>query len=388
MRHALAVVLLVVAVGGAIARPWRLPAWIAPTVAAVVALAARTLTIHEARTALHPLAEPLLFVALAVPLAVMLDAVGIFEELAGQAARSRRVVGACWILAAAVVAVLNLDAAVVLLTPIYVRTARQVGVEPAMLAFQPVLLAMLASSVLPVSNLTNLVVASRLSLTTTDFLAHLAGASLVASLAGWFAFRRVFPAHATAASAGSVRALDRRALTVGGGAIAVFLVLLVGGEHLGVPAWAAALGAIVVLAAAGGALPWRHVPLGTIVLAAALVVVASGAALAYPHVLTSAGDGGVRGFAAGVVSGNLLNNLPATIVALPHVTRTSRVWPLLLGLNAGPSLLLTGSLAGLLWQASASAAGVHVSAREFTRVGVLVGVPAMAAGFVALQLFR
>ena len=65
----------------------------------------------------------------------------------------------CWIIAAAVVALLNLDAAVVLLTPLYIRTARNTGLDPVMLAFQPVLLAMLASSALPISNLTNLIVA-------------------------------------------------------------------------------------------------------------------------------------------------------------------------------------------------------------------------------------
>ena len=184
MRPGLAVVLLVVAVTGALARPWRLPSWAPPTIASVVALLAGSVTLHETRVALRPLAAPLAFVGLAVPLAVMLDEVGIFEELARRAARTPKVVGACWLLAACVVALLNLDAAVVLLTPLYVRTARRVGLDPLMLAFQPVLLAMLASGVLPVSNLTNLIAASRLSLTSADFLAHLALPSVLASAAG------------------------------------------------------------------------------------------------------------------------------------------------------------------------------------------------------------
>src|SRR4051812_37025064 len=185
MRHGLAVVLLGIALAGAVARPWRLPAWVAPIGAAAIALLTGVVTWHAARVTARPLASPLAFVALAVPLAVMLDDVGIFEELAGWAARSRRVVGACWILAAAVVALLNLDAAVVLLTPLYIRTARRVGVSPLTLGIQPVLLAMLASGVLPVSNLTNLIAASKLSLTSTDFLTNLALPSVVASTVGW-----------------------------------------------------------------------------------------------------------------------------------------------------------------------------------------------------------
>ena len=74
------------------------------------------------------------------------------------------------------VAVLNLDAAVVLLTPLYVRVARRTGLDPVALAFQPVLLACLASSFLPVSNLTNLIAAHQADLGTSDFLVAPRGA--------------------------------------------------------------------------------------------------------------------------------------------------------------------------------------------------------------------
>jgi arsenical pump membrane protein len=384
MRHGLAIVLLFLAIAGAVARPWRLPAWVAPVIAAAIALLAGIVTLHAARVTMRPLASPLAFVALAVPLAVMLDEVGIFEELAARAARSERVIGACWLLAAAVVALLNLDAAVVLLTPLYVRTARRVGIEPLALAIQPVLLAMLASGVLPVSNLTNLIAASQLSLTSTDFLTNLALPSVAASTVGWFVYRRVFPVHAVAVR--ERRTVDRRALLVGGSGIGLFLVLLVAGGQAGMPEWAAALLTVGFLSLFTRSFPWRRVPVGTIVLAAGLAVVAAGVAGAFPHLLASAGDGGLRGFATGLVSADVLNNLPATLVTLPHISRTAAVWPLLFGLNAGPALVITGSLAGLLWQASTRATGVHVTAREYSRIGVLVGIPAMVAGLAVLGL--
>lgn len=161
--------------------------------------------------------------------------------------------GACWILAGAVVALLNLDAAVVLLTPLYICTARRVGLDPTMLAVQPVLLAMLASGVLPVSNLTNLIAASRLSLTSTDFLVHLALPSVAASAVGWLVYRRVFPQRAVVADRPD--AIDIRALVVGGSAVGIFLALLVGGERAGIPAWAAALAAAAF--AASARVSWR-----------------------------------------------------------------------------------------------------------------------------------
>ena len=117
-----------------------------------------------------------------------------------------------------------------------------------------------------------------------------------------------------------------------------------------------------------------------------LAVVAAGVATAFPHLFESAGRGGVRSFGTGLLSADVFNNLPATLVTLPHITRTATVWPLLFGLNAGPTLVITGSLAGLLWQASARASGVHVTAREYSRIGVLVGVPAMIAGLLVLSL--
>jgi arsenical pump membrane protein len=54
--------------------------------------------------------------------------------------------------------------------------------------------------------------------------------------------------------------------------------------------------------------------------------------------------------------------------------------------NLGPLLLITGSLAGLLWQAGARRAGVEVDARRYTRVGAAVGVPAMVAAGLVLRV--
>ena len=107
-----------------------------------------------------------------------------------RSARARHLRLALWCLAGAVTVLFNLDAAVVLLTPLYVRIARRHGDDIIALAFIPALLASLASSVLPVSNLTNLVLADQLHLGVGDFLVHAAPAALAATIVGWFAYRR------------------------------------------------------------------------------------------------------------------------------------------------------------------------------------------------------
>ena len=179
-----AVVLLVVGTVGALARPWGLPAWAAPVAAAVLALALRTLEPGEAWDAVQPLGAPIAFLLLAVPLAAMLDDLGVFSA-AAHLASGRHVCAGLWIVGAVMVAVLNLDAAVVLWTPLAVTVARRWQLDPVAMAFQPALLACLASSALPVSNLTNLIAVSSGRLTAGELVAHLALPTVASCVIGY-----------------------------------------------------------------------------------------------------------------------------------------------------------------------------------------------------------
>ena len=114
----------------------------------------------------------------------MLDDVGFFASLAALVDGGRHLRLGLWVLAAAVTVLFNLDAAVVLLTPLYVRLAHRHGDDPIALAFIPALLASLASTVLPVSNLTNLVAAGHLDIDARDFLVQAAPAAVAATVVG------------------------------------------------------------------------------------------------------------------------------------------------------------------------------------------------------------
>jgi arsenical pump membrane protein len=90
------------------------------------------------------------------------------------------------------------------------------------------------------------------------------------------------------------------------------------------------------------------------------------------------GDLGAAG--ASIVGACLLNNLPAALVAVPHLARHGdRVWPVVLGLNMGPALVITGALAGLLWRDTAARVGVRCDAWQFTKLGVRIALPAVVA---------
>ena len=380
-----AVVLLCAGVAGAIGRPRGAPAWFVPAVAAALAVA--TGTLPDPASALRPLAAPIAFLLCAVPLATLLERVGFFDAAARTLGHGRHLALGLWVLGAVVTTILNLDAAIVLLTPLYAQIARRCGIDPLALAIQPVLLSCLASSALPVSNLTNLIAASARHLSTTAFLAHLGLPSLAATVVGWFVYSRVVrPGRPSVPDTGSA---DRHALVLGAVIVTGVLLGFVIGPGVGLPEWATALSADAVLVGLTRQLPVRNIPWGVALVAAALGLLAAGAAaeLNFHGLLDGSGNlDYLRITAVSALGANAANNLPALLVLLPR-TGTG-IWALLLGVNVGPLVLVTGTLAALLWQAGLQSIGIPISAAYFTRIGLRVMPPALVAAFVVLVLLR
>lgn len=382
-----AIVLLSLGVVSLFARPRPVPSWAGPTACALVGLVAHAVPHDDALDALTLLRDPLLFLVFAVPLAVGLDRVGVFGAIAARVDGGRHLVAALWVLAAFVTAVLNLDAAVVLLTPLYIRLAQRHGLSAEMLAFQPALLACLASGPLPVSNLTNLIVAERHSLRVTDFVVHMGPPTAVAVLVGWWCFRRCFHLHPVADRVDEP--VDRRVLRRGLPVLALIVVGFTLGDVWGLPAWVVAAVAWAWVATLTREVRWRAVPMEAVLVAAALSVLVAGA---LPHlgldmVLARGGfDGAWRALMLGVVGSDLTNNLPTVLAGVGLLHDRAQVWPLLVGVNMGPVLVLSGALSGLLWRDTARRLGVDVSVRRYSAVGVRVGLPALVAASAAVLL--
>jgi arsenical pump membrane protein len=335
--------------------------------------------------AVEQLDTSLAFLLVAVPLAVLLGEVGFFDAAAERVAIGHRLVPALWVFAALVTTVLNLDAAIVLLTPLYIRIARLHAIDPVRLAFQPVLLASLASSALPVSNLTNLIVADRIGASTLDFLWRLGPASLLATIAGWFAFERLpggnDPQVADETLLPIAGAEERRALLIGAPAVGVLLIGFVFGGALGIEPWMTAAAVALALVAVTGRVPWRTLPIEAAAVAGGLGVLAAAAAphLGLDRLLSGTGLGAAaRASLVGLVGADAVNNLPALLLGLPHLDEPA-VWGYLAGVNFGPVLWASGSLAGLLWLDIVRREGLQVSFMDYARVGVRVGIPALLA---------
>jgi arsenical pump membrane protein len=88
------------------------------------------------------------------------------------------------------------------------------------------------------------------------------------------------------------------------------------------------------------------------------------------------------------LASNLVNNLPAGLVAgsavqAAHVSDTIAA-AVLIGVDLGPNLSVTGSLATILWLTALRREGLKSSAWAFLKIGVVVMVPALAMSLAVL----
>jgi arsenical pump membrane protein len=88
---------------------------------------------------------------------------------------------------------------------------------------------------------------------------------------------------------------------------------------------------------------------------------------------------------------NLMNNLPAGLIAgsAVHVANApDRVTSaILVGVDLGPNLSVTGSLATILWLSALRREGLNVGAWSFLKLGALVMPPALVLALAGLFIF-
>ncbi|HUD17792.1 MAG TPA: SLC13 family permease [Acidimicrobiales bacterium] len=290
---------------------------------------------------------------------------------------------------AVVTAVLNLDTSVVFVTPVLVYAARSRGQAEVPLLVGCLLLSNAGSLLLPGSNLTNLIVLGHFHLSGGQYLVHMALPWLVSVLV----------------TAGVVAVLERRSMrrrdastvgdeparpepvTFGLGApavvaVTVLMVVLrspalpvavIGVVAVSVRLWTGRVTVDKVRSVVG--LPALIGLFGVATALGTLGRAWSGPATLLAH-LDSVGTAVV---AAG--ASVLVNNLPAASILAARVP--AHPFALLIGLDVGPNLFVTGSLAWILWWRTARAAGSDPPVRRAILLG-LVTVPLAMAGALAM----
>ena len=171
---------------------------------------------------------------------------------------------------------------------------------------------------------------------------------------------------------------------------------------LGVPTAVAGGATALIVLIRGRQSPWplvREISWSVLPLVAGLFVLVealgrTGVITALAGLLHHAGQSAETGWVAGIgvaVASNVMNNLPVGLIAGSAVQaadapeRIARA--VLIGVDVGPNLSITGSLATILWLSALRREGEAVSAGAFLKLGLLVMPPALLLAVGAALLF-
>jgi Na+/H+ antiporter NhaD/arsenite permease-like protein len=305
---------------------------------------------------------------------------------------------------------LSLDTTAVLLTPVVVSVTRQAGLPALPFALTTVWLANTASLLLPISNLTNLLAQHSLGgITPGGFAGLMWAPSLAAVVVPLLfiavVFRRDLRNRYSRIPVGRIRpdqpagadsrpAADRVLLACS----AVVLALLLPALVSGVPVWIPALAGAVVLGVVFAlrrprVLKVSLIPWSLLLFASGLFLVMEAARHLGAPVLLSQLAGQGQGFmdlvrlaATGAAGSNVLNNLPAYLLAEPLAGSPVRMAALLIGVNAGPIITPWASLATLLWHDRLMRMNVLITWKGYAIFGLIVAPLTVFAAVAVLAI--
>lgn len=286
------------------------------------------------------------------------------------------------------------DATAVVLTPAILSAVRKAKVEPLPYLFVCALIANAASFVLPISNPANLVVFHGGAMPSLGrWLLFFGVPSVLSILATYAVMRLHFRKELQARIEEEVKAepLESQGKLVLGGLGLVVLVLLVSSSlklDLGLPTCFSALAVTAVVSIKSKSNPFKlakEISWATLILVAGLFIMVDavesmGALRLTQSWLVAAGKLApavgalVVGFTV-AVGNNIVNNLPLGLIA-GGTLQAAHIQGLLshavlIGVDLGPNLSVTGSLATILWLLAMRKEKLDVSFWDFLKVGAI-----------------
>ena len=371
--------------------------WLPAAVGCGLILASALLAPDHARAAAAQDWPPFVLVAGLLLVGLVADGDGLFaaggHALARLSPNGVLLYAGTAVLVVTVTTLLNLDTSVTFLTPVLVYAARSRGEGEAPLLYGCLLLSNAGSLLLPGSNLTNLIVLGHLHLSGGSFLAHMALPALAAAVVTALVVGAVHH-RALRATVAPTTEPEHPVLGVGLLAVVVVTVLVVALRAPALPV--AAVGVVAVLfrsqrsqpsgrgaVSSRAALEILGVPVLVALFGLAVALGTLGRSWSGPATLLSHLN--VWGTAAvAALTSVLVNNLPAA--SLLAARQPPHPFALLIGLNVGPNLFVTGSLAWILWLRAARTAGGQPDVRRASLLGLASAPLAIAAAVGVLVL--
>lgn len=398
---------------GVIMRPWRVPEFVWALGAAVLLTALGFIPLHKALGAVAEGGDVYLFLIGMMVLAELARQQGLFDWLAMLAAKhakgsGQRLFDLVFLVGTLVTVFLSNDATAVVLTPAVYAAARAAKAEPLPYLFICAFIANAASFVLPISNPANLVIFGNNMPPLGTWLWHFSLPSIAAIGMTYLVLRLTQRSHLPKPLETDItlQPLSSGARLTAFGILLTGIVLLSASAldmQLGLPTFCAgiATAALIHLRQRLNPLPvLKAVSWSVLPLVAGLFVLVEGLALTgvidhLAHALKSLADDSATQatWTAGVIvaiASNLINNLPAGLIAgsVGHIAHlpTETTSALVIGVDLGPNLSITGSLATLLWLIAIRREGENVTAMGFLKLGILVMPPALIGALAALSI--
>ena len=405
-------VIAAVATLGVIARPWNSPEFVWAMAGAAMLVLFNLLSWQVAVAAVGSGADVYLFLTGMMLLSEVARKEGLFDWLATQAVThargsAKRLFLIIYVVGALVTVFLSNDATAVVMTPAVYAATRAAQVEPLPYLLICAFIANAASFVLPIANPANLVVFGGQMPALSEWLRYFTGPSFVAIVATYVVLR-LTQRPALDAKVAAIKGAPP--LTLGGKlaaiGIALTVVVLLSASAfdrpLGLPTFCAgaSLTAVVLVIARQSPLPilkgvsWSVLPLvaGLFVLVAGLNQTGVLSALARNLHDAAAASPQATSWVAGIVvavASNLVNNLPMGLIAAAtnHAARAPPhlAGAILIGVDLGPNLSVTGSLATILWLIALRREGENIASLRFLRLGLIVMPPALLLSLLALS---
>ena len=408
--NALTLAIAALAIAGVIVRPMRWPEAIWAVAGAVAVVALGLVPWPDALGAIGKGLDVYLFLTGMMLLSETARRAGLFDWLAVAAvlqARGspRRLFLLVYGVGTIVTVFMSNDATAVVLTPAVFAAAKKAKVEPLPYLFVCAFVANAASFVLPISNPANIVLYGGHMPQLVSWLASFTLPSVVSIAVTYLALRWRMRRALTGHFAG---APERGSLSGSAGVALAGIVLtalaLIATSFLDIRlGWPAAIGgaatALAVLITERSS-PWpviRHVSWSIIPLVAGLFVLVraiedTGLIADVTHALVTLAQHSqtqAAVAAGGIVAvvANLMNNLPVGLIAASVLTHAQPPLAVtdaaLIGVDLGPNLSITGSLATILWLLAIRRDGEHVDFWRFLKVGAMVMPPALILAIAA-----